>query len=279
MSIPVRWVKAWPADDILNFRILSGLTVLWLYIIIFRRSHLMRDVTYFRSLHSATKRKIAGLTLFASLCIFGNWYTYIYAVNNISIQSAAFAYMICPLITTFAAFFILHEKLSPVKWTALALALVSVGLLASGSLTAGLWSLGIAALYAFYLVSQRMLQGFDKLNVLALQLLICSLFLIPIMIIQGHPVPQEPEFWAVITLIAVVFTIVPLFLSMYALIRISSSTTGILLYINPIIAFLLAVFYFKEDIDPHKYIAYGILLIAITLFNFKTLSQALKTKT
>ncbi len=277
MSIPVRWVREWPADDILNYRILSGLVMLWTYLLLFRRKKLKQDRDHFLSLSKAGKRRAVALTVFASVCIFGNWYTYIYAVNNISVQSAAFAYMICPLITTFSAFILLKEQLSPVKWAALAIALLSVSLLASGSLVDGLWSLGIAALYAFYLISQRVLQGFDKLNTLAIQLVICTLFLLPILLIQGHAVPKDPQFWSAIIVIAVVFTIVPLFLSMYALTRLSSSTTGILLYINPIIAFMLAIVYFKEPIDPHKYIAYALLLIAILLFNsgiFKTMARS-----
>lgn len=275
MSIPVRWVKGWPADDILNYRILTGLLILWSYIVLFRRTALSKDIRHFRALAIQGKRNAIGLTVFASICIFGNWYTYIYAINNISVQSAAFGYMICPLITTFAAFILLKEQLSVIKWVALALALLSVCLLATGSLIDGLWSLGIASLYAFYLISQRVLQGFDKLNVLAVQLAICSLFIIPILFIQGHALPQGTTFWTSIILIAVVFTIIPLFLSMYALSKISSSTTGVLLYVNPIIAFLLAIFYFKEEIDPHKYIAYGILIVAIVLFNSSTLRKLL----
>jgi chloramphenicol-sensitive protein RarD len=276
MSIPVRWVRDWSADDILNYRILSGLLILWGYILVFRRKALKQDLHHFRELEARGKRNAVGLTLFASICIFGNWYTYIYAINNISVQSAAFGYMICPLITTFAAFIILKEQLSVIKWIALALALISVGLLASGSLIDGLWSLGIASLYAFYLISQRVLQGFDKLNVLAVQLAICSLFIIPILFIQGHPLPHGTTFWTSIILIAVVFTIIPLFLSMYALSKISSSTTGVLLYVNPIIAFLLAIFFFKEEVDPHKYMAYGILIVAIMLFNSTTLRSMIR---
>src|SRR5690606_41897012 len=106
---------------------------------------------------------------------------YIYTINSISVQSAAFAYLICPLITTLCAFFLLCEQLSGIKWAALALALVSVSLLASGSFVAGLWSLAIAAFYAFYLITQRVLQGFDKLHILADLLAICSMFLVPIL--------------------------------------------------------------------------------------------------
>ncbi|MFD2596584.1 EamA family transporter [Sphingobacterium griseoflavum] len=275
MSIPVRWLEGWPADDILNYRILTGLIILWSYLLIFRTKVLYKDIQHYNTLSFNGKRRVVVLTVFASICIFGNWYCYIYAINYISVQSAAFGYMICPLITTFTAFVVLQERLNAWKWTALALALVSVSLLASGSLIDGMWSLAIAALYAFYLISQRVLQGFDKLHVLAIQLSICSLFIIPILIIQRHPLPQGYVFWTSILLIAVAFTIIPLFLSMYALTRISSSTTGVLLYVNPIIAFLLAIFYFKEDVDPHKYVAYATLSLAIVLFNFQTLRKLL----
>lgn len=242
MSIPVRLIKGWPADDILNYRILSALVILWAFIFLFRRPVLRQDIARLRSMPPKERKKIMVLTFMAAIFIFGNWFTYIYAINNISIQSAAFAYMLCPLITTFAAYFILKEELTKQKWVALTIAFISVCLLATGSVTQVLWSVAIAALYTFYLIIQRVIQGFDKLNLLAVQLLLCSLFIIPILLFQGHEIPQSVLFWVVIVIIAVVFTIIPLFLSMYALIKISSSTTGILLYINPIIAFLIAIF-------------------------------------
>lgn len=278
MSIPVRLIKGWPADDILNYRILSALVILWAFIFLFRRPVLRQDIARLRSMPPKERKKIMVLTFMAAIFIFGNWFTYIYAINNISIQSAAFAYMLCPLITTFAAYFILKEELTKQKWVALTIAFISVCLLATGSVTQVLWSVAIAALYTFYLIIQRVIQGFDKLNLLAVQLLLCSLFIIPILLFQGHEIPQSVLFWVVIVIIAVVFTIIPLFLSMYALIKISSSTTGILLYINPIIAFLIAIFYFKEEIDPRKYIAYALLLIAIMLFNGNVLQRLFSKK-
>jgi len=64
---------------------------------------------------------------------------------------------------------------------------------------------------------------------------------------------------------------------MYALIGISSTTTGVLLYINPLIAFTLAATYFRESVSPIKYIAYGIILVAIILFNIKNIKGNVST--
>lgn len=273
MSIPVRQIQAWPADDILNYRIITAVLLLSTYLLLFRRKAILKDKATYLALLPKERKKFTVQTFLSAILIFGNWYSYIYAINNISVQAAAFAYMICPLITAFGAFFLLKEELSKQKWIALLLASFSVYLLMTGSLLHVVVSITIAAFYAFYLIIQRTVKGFDKLNLLALQLLICSVFIIPILLLQHHPIPTSAHFWFNIVLIAVLFTIIPLFLSMYALIKISSSTTGILLYINPIIAFLLALFYFKEYVDPRRYIAYGILLLAIALFNGETITR------
>lgn len=276
MSIAIRWVKDYPAEDILYYRILTALIVLWSFILIFRRSVLHTDIVHYRSLQAAEKKKIISLTLLASVLIFGNWFAYIYAVNHVSIQSAAFAYLICPLLTAVSSYIILKEQLSIVKKIALLLAMISVGMLASGSITEVIWSISVGLLYALYLVIQRIAQGFDKLNVLAVQLFICAVFVIPKLIFNQHSIPDSATFWITILVIAVLFTIIPLYLSMYALTKISSTTTGVLLYINPLIAFTLAVVYFKETVDPHKFIAYAIIALAIILFNWKTIKRLSK---
>jgi len=278
MAISVRWVKEYPAEDILYYRILVALIVLWLFIFLFRFKFLKRDIIAFKQLSRRQQNQTFGLTTLASVLIFGNWFTYIYAVNHISVQSAAFAYLICPLITAIAAFFILKEQLSPLKRIALGIALISAVTLATGSFIDVLWSMSIASLYALYLIVQRASQGFDKLNTLAVQLSLCSLFVIPKLFINQHSFPTAPFFWFSILTIAVIFTIIPLFFSMYALTRISSSTTGVLLYINPLIAFTLAITYFHETVAPYKYLAYTFILFAIILFNWETLKKIRKKR-
>lgn len=273
MSIPLRLIKAWPAEDILYYRILSSVVLIWIFILIFRKKQLHADLKYLKTLGPTEKKRLFWLSLIASFLIMGNWFTYIYAVNNISVQSAAFAYMVCPLITTVAAYFILKESLSTLKKIGLIVALISVLMLLQGSWIEVLWSISVALLYALYLVVQRVIKHVDKLNLLAVQISICSLFILPLLLVQGHAVPVSLTFWTNIIIIAVVFTIIPLYLSMFALNGISSSTTGILIYINPIIAFLVAIFYFHEEVDAVKLIAYGILLIAVVLFNWEFLQQ------
>ncbi|MBK1441305.1 EamA family transporter [Parapedobacter sp. ISTM3] len=273
MSIPLRAIKAWPAGDILYYRIFVSVFFIWLFIFAFRRRQLRADVKHIRQLSPAKRKQLGWLMFIASLLIMGNWFAFIYAVNHVSIQSAAFAYLVCPLITTLAGFLILKEGLSTIKKVSIGIAFISVAMLARGSFYEVSWSVGIASFYALYLVAQRIIQQVDKLNVLAAQLTICSLLIVPLLLWQQHPVPLDPKFWLNIIIIAIIFTIIPLYMSMYALNGLSSSTVGIMIYINPIIAFVVAVVYFHEHINTHQLLAYCVLLMAVFLFNWGALRK------
>ena len=273
MSISLRAIQQWPSEDILYYRILVSTGLIWPFLLFFRRKKLIKSIHYLQSTSAADHKKLTLLTLIASVLIMGNWFTFIYAVNQVSIQSAAFAYLVCPLLTTSAAFFILKERLTGIKKIALAIALISVVLLARGSLYDVVWSIGIASFYALYLVVQRIIQQVDRLFVLAVQLTLCSLFIFPFLLWQHHPVPAVSTFWVNIVIIAVLFTIIPLYLSLYALNGISSTTVGILIYINPIIAFIIAITYFNEPVYNYQLLAYLVLFLAVLLFNWSALQK------
>jgi chloramphenicol-sensitive protein RarD len=272
-SIPLRNLKAFPSEEILYYRIFTSLVVIWIAILLFRRKILTKDIRYFKNALPKEKRIIVFQIIGATILLTLNWYTFIYAVNHINLKSAAFAYMVCPLITAFGGFLILKEELSNLKLVALGIALLSIIMLATGSFIDVLWSVIIAALYAFYLIIQRKMQHLDKLNVLALQITVAVLLMLPFYIYHHADFPTGVWFWSHIVIIAVVFTVIPLFLSLYALIGIPSSTLGIIIYVNPIIAFAVAVLYFNEKISLHQLLAYLLLLFAVFLFNWNLIKD------
>lgn len=267
-SIPLRNLKYFPSEEILYYRIFTSLVFIWAAILVFRRAELKKDFTYISSITGRERRNILFQLIGSTLLLTSNWYTYIYAVNNVSLQSAAFAYMVCPLITAFGGFLILKESLSRLKLISLCIALLSILLLATGSFVEVLWSVIIASLYAFYLIIQRKMQHLDKLSVLAVQIGLAVILMLPFYLLKHEGFPQDLWFWGNITVIAIFFTIIPLFLSLFALIGIPSSTLGIIIYINPIIAFTVAIFYFGEHVDAHQLFAYLLLLISVIVFNW-----------
>ena len=247
----------------------------WVYIFLFRKNQIKLDIEYIQKEEKYSVKKIIWLSLFAGLLITGNWFTYIYVVNNVSLKSAAFAYMVCPLITALGGFLILKEQLSTMKLIALGFALVSIVMLAQGSLRDVLWSVLVAALYSFYLIIQRVMVRIDKFNMLGLHLLIAALLMLPFFLSDFEFLPSDPNFWVTIVVISVFFTIIPLFLSLYALIGMPSSTLGIIIYINPIVAFAVAFFYFHEEISRVQVYSYLLLLAAVVVFNWATIKEIL----
>ncbi len=268
-SIPLRNLKAYPAELILDYRILTSLIITWLIIILSRRHRLKSDYNLVKNLPESDRKKTWALVLISGILITCNWFTFIYAINNVSLKSAAFAYMVCPLITALGGFLILKEHLSGKKLWAIAVAFISVCILAKGSVADVTWSVIIAAFYAFYLITQRVLNLLDKLNTLGIQLIIAMLLMLPLFIYRHQHVPVEPMFWINILIVSGIFTVLPLFLSLYALEGIQSGTMGIIIYINPIISFAIAFLYFHETVTQLQVFSYALLFAAVILFNFE----------
>ena len=266
-------IRDYDSDQILYYRIFTSLMLTWLYILLFRKKQVKADFKFIAEQDKFSRKKTIWLSLLAGVLITGNWFTFIYAVNNVNIKSAAFAYMVCPLITAMGGFFILKEKLTNTKLIALVLASISIIILATGSLTDVLWSILIASLYSFYLIIQRVMQGIDKFNMLGLHLLIATLLMLPFFIYEFQGLPYDLRFWLIILVISIFFTIIPLFLSLYALIGMPSSTLGIIIYINPIVAFAVAFFYFHEGISMFQLYSYSLLFMAVIVFNWAILKE------
>lgn len=277
-AIPLRNLKAFPSEEILYYRIFTSLIVIWIAILCFRRKNLLQDINYVKVAQPREKKIIFWQIIGATVLLTLNWYTFIYAVNNVSIKSGAFAYMVCPLITAFGGYLILKEKLTKIQLFSLAVALISIIMLATGSLIEVIWSIVIAALYAFYLIIQRKMQNLDKLNVLAVQITFAVILMLPFYINHHQSFPVGIWFWSHIIVIAIIFTVIPLFLSLYALIGIPSSTLGVIIYLNPIVAFTVAILYFNEKIDVHQLFSYTLLLFAVFLFNWGLIKDILTFK-
>lgn len=275
VSIPIRLLKAYPAEQILFFRILTSLFICWLFILLFQRNKLIKDLKLLKTGYEFSNKKLRLLLLTSGFLITFNWYAFIYVINHVSLNSAAFAYMVCPLITALAGFVLLKEEISRLKFIGIGLAVISVIILATGSLRDVTWSVITASFYAFYLITQRVMQSLDKINVLGMQLAIAFCIILPVYIFVANDVTTDWIFWLNIIIIAVVFTLIPLFLSLYALEGLPSSTVGIIIYINPIIAFCVAFLYFHESIQINQIFAYTLLLVAVIIFNWKIFSNTL----
>ncbi|WP_026905311.1 EamA family transporter [Pedobacter glucosidilyticus] len=276
VAVPIRFVQHYEAEQILFCRIIISLIICCVFIAGFQRKQLLDDIQILASSSKSERKTLLILLLTSGVLITFNWYAFIYVINHVSLNSAAFAYMICPLITALSGFIILKEDINRQKIAGIMIALVSVLILATGSLHEVLWSIVTASFYAFYLIIQRVSKVFNKVNMLGLQLMIAFIVILPLYLNLGLSLPVDLNFWFDITIIAVLFTLIPLFLSLFALQGLPSSTVGIIIYINPVIAFAVAFLYFNEGINFIQAFAYLLLVFAVIIFNWKIISGTIR---
>ncbi len=278
LSIPLRNLTAYPSEEILFYRIVVSALVLISYQFIFNRKRIRLDLNQFKSLKTKEAKNWVGVCLLSSLFITANWYAFIFVINHINIQSGAFAYMVCPLLTATLAYFILKEPVSLLQKIALSIALLAVILLASQYLKDVLWSILVAIWYAIYLIVQKFSPPIEKGIFLALQLFFSLILIMPYFLFHRVGFPLDLKFWCLIMIISIVFTIFPLYLSLYALQYLTSTTMGIIIYFNPIVSFLVAIFYFHEKIVLFKLEAYSLVFMALIIFHFRYLFPKSKKK-
>lgn len=272
-SLVLKPLQQYPTLDILCYRIFFCAAALLLISLFFRRRYLLSQLALFRSLSAPQKKKTLFLNIAGGILLTGNWFSFIYVMNHISVKATSLAYLVCPILTTLLAHLILKEKLYKHQWLAVALSIAGCVLLSYAQIADMLYSLVIALPYAFYLISQRENTLFDKFFILTVQVSISALLLLFLYFRFSAPLPGEINFYWLIIIISIFFTILPLWLNLYALKGISSSTAGMLININPLIAFSLAITVYRERVDSIEIIAYTIILVAVILFNASFLSQ------
>ena len=268
-SLVLKPLHSYPSLDILFYRVFSCAIIMTLVTVLFRKAKLNENLKYFKDLAKNQKQQVIGLNILSSILLTGNWFSFIYVMNHVSVRATSVAYLVCPIITTILAFFILKDKLSKLQWLSVFLSAVGCILLSYSNLLDMLYSSLIGSTYACYLIVQSTNTKFDKFLVLNFHMILASLILLPFFPTYSGAVPTEIKFYVFIEIIAVMYTIVPLLLNLYALSGIASSKVGMILNINPIIAFILAGAVYHEKLDFVQILAYSIIFIAVIVFNGK----------
>ncbi|MCX8523970.1 EamA family transporter [Chryseobacterium formosus] len=278
-SLVLKPLHSYASLDILFYRVFSCAIIMTVVTVLFRRLKLKDNLKYFKTLPQNSKKKIVGLNILSSILLTGNWFSFIYVMNHISVRATSVAYLVCPIITTILAFFILREKLTKLQWLSVFLSGVGCILLSYSNLLDMVYSSLIGSTYACYLIIQSVNSKFDKFLVLNFHMILAALILLPFFPTYSGEVPTEFTFYLYIEIIAVMYTIVPLLLNLYAMSGIASSKVGMILNINPIIAFILAGAVYNEALGGLQIVSYSIIFLAVIVFNAKEIFSLKKIET
>jgi chloramphenicol-sensitive protein RarD len=271
--IVLRTVSTHPAGEILYFRILFSLVILIVILSVFTRKKFRENVALLQSLDAPAKRTAIVLTLLGGVLLTVNWLVFIYVVNAVNIKTASFSYLICPVVTAALGYLLLREKMVGVQWASILLCAISCVLMGINNISELWYSLLIAFSYALYLITQRKNQGFNRLVVLAVQVVFAFIIMNVFFMQLVGTVVVDARFYAIVFCIALFFTVLPLFLNLYALNRINAATIGILMYINPLINFTLAFLAFRESASAIQVIGYSTIAVALVLFNYPIIKR------
>lgn len=277
-SLPLKAIENYASLDILLSRVLMASVLILAISFLFRRKISLENLRIFKNLNPQNRRRLIFLNLVSSILLAINWYLFIYVMNRISVNATSLAYMLCPIITTVLAYIFLKDRLSKVQWIAVLLSLMSCILLSIGHFMDVFYSFIIALSYAIYLILQKKNHQLDRFFTLTFQIVFGTIILLPLFSQQQELPEKGAYFYGIVFLIASVFTILPMFLNVFSLNKLNSSTAGIFIYMNPVFSFLLALLYFKEEMDSVKIIAYSVVFFSVILFNLPLISQLIRPK-
>lgn len=270
--LPAYFVALDPSGplEILAFRIVLSLVFCALILAIMRR--LRRTVGLLRD------TGIVRLSALAALLIFINWSVYVYASLNQFIVEAALGYFINPLVTVALGVFVLKEKLRPLQWGALGLAVVAVGVLAVGYGSIPVISLTLAFSFGFYgFVKNRMGPSVKSLDSLTLETLwltpIALGLLIWVQVSDGLTIGTLGLGHTTLLLMAGAVTSVPLLFFGAAARRLPLSVIGLMQYLAPVMQFTFGVAIMGEPMPLERWIGFSLVWIALVILSIDALTH------
>lgn len=212
--------------------------------------------------------------LISALLLSGNWVLYVWAVNSGRIVDASLGYFMSPLISVLLGYVILKEKLRPLQWLSVFMALGAVLWLTwiNGALP---WiGLVIAATFGIYGLLRK-IAHLGALEGLALEtILLAPLVLTILAVTAAHGnngfLQASPTSQVLLALSGPV-TAIPLLLFARAARRIPLSLLGLLQYISPTMQLLTGVFIYDEPFDGPRLTGFVVIWAALAVYSVEGL--------
>ena len=215
-------------------------------------------------------RQFAMLAL-AALLVGSNWLIFLWAVANQQVVASSLGYFLTPLINVLLGLVVLKERLNRLEWISVGLALAAIAneIITLGSLP---WvSLCLAATFGTYGLVRKQVPV-DALSGLWLETLamlpICGIYALW-QAQSGHQVFAAHDMTTTLLLVgAGVLTALPLIAFAAATQRLDLATVGMLMYINPTMQFVTAVWIFGEPMQEARLISFALIWIGLFVFSW-----------
>ena len=115
-SLVLKPLHAYAPLDILFYRVFSCAVIMSVISLLFKRKSILDNLRLLKSLPKKNRLIIIVLNVIGSIFLTVNWFSFIYVMNHVSVRATSIAYLVCPILTTLLAFFLLSERLTRLQW-------------------------------------------------------------------------------------------------------------------------------------------------------------------
>lgn len=251
--LPIYWkaVQNFDSAFVLGVRVITTF-IFTLIIIIFKKANLYRGI------------KPLVLIFIAGIFLGLNWYLYIYTVNSGNVLEAGLAYYIAPILSILIGILFFREKKTVLEY--LAIVLMFIGMIYQ-TITLGkppIMAFFIGLTFSVYGILKKMTiySGWESLFLETLSILIPSIIISKLY----FPTTLQPTNTWITLMFAGIATGIPLYLYAKAAKSLEVSTLGFLQFFVPLLATLLAIFVYKEELNFNRAITLAIIILAAILY-------------
>ncbi|PUB15196.1 EamA family transporter RarD [Paenisporosarcina sp. OV554] len=270
-----KWLGHVPSSEIITSRVIWAFVFTMLFVVIMRNSKLL--LVDIRTLWQ--NQKAFWSLFFASALISGNWFLYIWAVNNNHLVETSLGYYINPLISVMLGIFFLKERLTSAQKLAVVIALIGVIILTISYGRFPWLAMALAISFAIYGLMKKTIP-LDAVRGLAIE----TLFILPFALIYYIYLFVSDQ--AIMfhnnlqTDILLVFTgaatAIPLVLFAKGAQRMPLYMVGFLQYIAPTCMLFLGVMIYDETFNAIDLLSFSLIWLALILF---TVSKVMEART
>jgi chloramphenicol-sensitive protein RarD len=224
-------------------------------------------------------RRPRSILVFAgsAALLLGNWFVYVYSVQNGHVVEASLGYFINPLLNVMLGVLVLHERLRRPQWAAVALAAAGVLWLTwqTGRLP---WiALVLAGSFALYGLIRKT-ASLGALEGLTVENLVVAPIVLPALIFwtasgQGALAGGDVGLMGLLVL-AGPLTALPLLLFAAGARRLPLATVGLLQYISPSLQLALGIWVFHEPFDADRLVGFACIWAGLVVYSVDALLRS-----
>jgi chloramphenicol-sensitive protein RarD len=211
---------------------------------------------------------VRSMTL-AAFILGGNWLIYIYAVETNQVLETSFGYFINPMVNVAIGTLVLGERLNRWQGVSVAIAVVAIGIQAVGLGGVPFIALGLALTFALYGYLRKTAKASSTTGLFVETLILSPIaltYLLVTFVLDGGVGVHGDPYTLFLLMLTGPATAVPLLLFAFAVQRLRFTTMGMLQYLAPSIAFILAITVFGEHLNWVRLLSFGLIWLSLVVY-------------